>query len=54
MTECGICHSEVDFSGKVGHFEVQEWFIGKATAEKYWICEACLISVQAFLKKIGV
>ena len=52
MTRCGLCGSWLEFSGHVGEFELRDWLIGKAVAEKLWTCESCLNTLKAFIEEM--
>jgi hypothetical protein len=46
MNECGICQLPVDWSKTVGEIDIRQWFAGRATAWKSFICENCLININ--------
>jgi len=52
MTRCGLCNGWLDFSGHGGEFEIRDWFLGKAEAEKGWLCEMCLNTLKAIIDEM--
>jgi hypothetical protein len=46
MNTCAICRGPINWSSTVGEYDLREWHLGKATAEKGFTCEACLVSLM--------
>jgi hypothetical protein len=47
MNDCGMCGGPLDWSDHVGELDLRLWYIGTATADKFYTCLACWAKLAA-------